>query len=102
MTQAELAQLVGVTRQTVHAIERNKYSPSLEVACRVALVFKVPLEEVFHTGKGSLNSRVGECVKRVLCRMDSPLDGGEEPPCILGKTRFLASKARIKVRLTSN
>jgi putative transcriptional regulator len=47
MTQAELAAKIGVTRQTVHAIEHNKYSPSLEVAFRIAYVFGVPLEEVF-------------------------------------------------------
>jgi putative transcriptional regulator len=47
MTQAELAGKVGVTRQTVHAIEHNKYSPSLEVAFRIARVFGVPLEDVF-------------------------------------------------------
>ncbi len=47
MTQQELADLVGVTRQTVNAIEGNKYSPSLEVAFRIARVFGVPLEQVF-------------------------------------------------------
>ena len=47
MTQQALADLIGVTRQTVHAIERNKYSPSLEVAFRIAAVFKVPLTEIF-------------------------------------------------------
>ncbi len=47
MTQQELADRVGVTRQTVNAIEGNKYSPSLEVAFRIARVFKVPLERVF-------------------------------------------------------
>lgn len=47
MTQAELADKVGVTRQTIFAIEKNKYSPSLEVAFRIAQVFGVPLEEVF-------------------------------------------------------
>lgn len=47
MTQSELAKLVGVTRQTVYAMEKNKYSPSLEVAFRIAEVFDVPLEEVF-------------------------------------------------------
>ena len=47
MTQLELAEKVGVTRQTVYAIEKNKYSPSLEVAFRIALVFGVPLEEAF-------------------------------------------------------
>jgi putative transcriptional regulator len=47
MTQQQLAERVGVTRQTVIAIEQGKYSPSLEVAFRFALVFGVPLEEVF-------------------------------------------------------
>jgi putative transcriptional regulator len=47
MTQQELADRVGVTRQTVNAIEGNKYSPSLEVAFRIARVFDVPLERVF-------------------------------------------------------
>lgn len=47
MTQAELAGRIGVTRQTVNAIEAAKYSPSLEVAFRIAAVFGVPLEEVF-------------------------------------------------------
>lgn len=47
MTQQELADRVGVTRQTINAIEGNKYSPSLEVAFRIALVFGVPLERVF-------------------------------------------------------
>lgn len=47
MTQQELAEKIGVTRQTVIAIEQGKYSPSLEVAFRIARVFGVPLEEVF-------------------------------------------------------
>jgi putative transcriptional regulator len=47
MTQAELAQTVGVTRQTVIAMEQGRYSPSLEVAFRTALAFGVPLTEVF-------------------------------------------------------
>ena len=47
MTQQELADLIFVTRQTVIAIERDKYSPSLEVAFRIAHVFSVPLEQVF-------------------------------------------------------
>ncbi len=47
MTQAELAKRIGVTRQTVIAIERGRYSPSLEVAFRIARVFDVPLERVF-------------------------------------------------------
>lgn len=47
MTQAELAKRVGVTRQTIIAIEQGKYSPSLEVAFQIARVFGVPLEDVF-------------------------------------------------------
>ena len=47
MTQQELANLISVTRQTVVAIEGDKYSPSLEVAFRIAAVFGVPLEAVF-------------------------------------------------------
>jgi len=47
MTQQELADRVGVTRQTVNAIEANKYSPSLEVAFRISRVLQVPLERVF-------------------------------------------------------
>lgn len=47
MTQQNLAEKVGVTRQTIIAMEKGKYSPSLELAFRLALVFDVPLEEVF-------------------------------------------------------
>jgi putative transcriptional regulator len=47
MTQAELAERIGMTRQTVAAIEAGKYSPSLEAAFRIAEVFGVPLEQVF-------------------------------------------------------
>ena len=47
MTQQELAEKIGVTRQTVVAIEKAKYSPSLEVAFRIAATFGVPLEQVF-------------------------------------------------------
>lgn len=47
MTQSELADRVGVTRQTIYAIEKNKYSPSLEVAFAIAEVFDVPIERVF-------------------------------------------------------
>jgi putative transcriptional regulator len=48
MTQAELADRIGVTRQTVNAIEQAKYSPSLEIAFQIARVFDRPLETVFH------------------------------------------------------
>ena len=47
MTQSELAQKIGMTRQTVAAIEAAKYSPSLEAAFRIAQVFGVKLDEVF-------------------------------------------------------
>ena len=47
MTQQALASQIGVTRQTVVAIEGGKYSPSLEVAFRIAAVFDVPLDAVF-------------------------------------------------------
>lgn len=55
MTQQQLAEKVGVTRQTIIAMEQEKYSPSLELAFRIALVFAVPLEEVFsyEAGDGS-------------------------------------------------
>ena len=47
MTQKELAERVGVKRQTIMAIEAAKYSPSLEVAFKIAAVFNLPLESVF-------------------------------------------------------
>ena len=47
MTQEELAQKVEVSRQTIIAIEKGNYSPSLELAFKIAKVFKVTLEEVF-------------------------------------------------------
>jgi putative transcriptional regulator len=47
MTQQQLADKVKVTRQTIIAMEQGKYSPSLELAFRVALAFGVPLDEVF-------------------------------------------------------
>jgi putative transcriptional regulator len=47
MTQAELAEKIGMTRQTVAAIEQGKYSPSLEAAFRIAQVFGVPITDVF-------------------------------------------------------
>jgi putative transcriptional regulator len=47
MTQADLGERIGVTRQTIAAIEQGKYSPTLEAAFRIARVFDKPLEEVF-------------------------------------------------------
>jgi putative transcriptional regulator len=57
MTQAELADRIGVTRQTVIAIEQGRYSPSLEMAFRIARVFKVPLDDVFHYPDASEEDR---------------------------------------------
>ena len=47
MTQADLAERIGVTRQTVIAIEQGRYSPSLEMAFQITRVFDVPLDDVF-------------------------------------------------------
>jgi putative transcriptional regulator len=47
MTQQQLAELSGVTRQTIIAVESNKYSPSLEVAFRISRAVGVPLEQLF-------------------------------------------------------
>ena len=51
MSQLELAQRIGVTRQTVNAIELGKYSPSLEVAFRIAEVFDLSIDQVFQYKK---------------------------------------------------
>jgi putative transcriptional regulator len=59
MTQAELAGKIGVTRQTIAAIEQGKYSPTLEAAFRIAQVFGVPLEQVFQWDATGRNSQSG-------------------------------------------
>ncbi|MFB9328922.1 helix-turn-helix transcriptional regulator [Paenibacillus aurantiacus] len=51
MTQQQLADKVGVTRQTIVALEKGNYSPSLELAFRIARAFNLPLEEVFFYGE---------------------------------------------------
>ena len=48
MSQAELARRVGVSRQTIIAIEQSRYSPALETACRIAATFQVGLDDVFY------------------------------------------------------
>lgn len=48
LTQAELARRIGVTRQTLIAIEQGKYSPTLELAFQIARVFDRPLDDIFH------------------------------------------------------
>jgi putative transcriptional regulator len=55
MTQQDLADRVGVTRQTINAIELGKYSPSLEVAFRIAAALGVRLEDVFSYDAGMQN-----------------------------------------------
>lgn len=52
MTQRELAELVGVTRQTIIAIEKSKYSPTLEVAFKISTIFGHSIEEVFQYQNG--------------------------------------------------
>jgi putative transcriptional regulator len=52
MTQAQLAHRIGVTRQTIIAVEQGRYSPSLEMAFQIARVFRVPLDEVFRYPDG--------------------------------------------------
>ena len=56
MTQAELADKIGVTRQTINAIEQGKYSPTLEMAFQIARLFAVPLEDVFQYPEGGPGS----------------------------------------------
>lgn len=51
MTQKELADTVGVTRQTIIAIERGNYTPSVALALRIARVFRVCCEDLFHLAK---------------------------------------------------
>ncbi|ANE45844.1 XRE family transcriptional regulator [Paenibacillus swuensis] len=53
MTQQQLADRVGVTRQTIVALEKGNYSPSLELAFRIARAFNLPLEEVFFYGENT-------------------------------------------------
>lgn len=64
MTQQDLAERVGVTRQTVNAIELGKYSPSLEVAFRIARVFGKPLEEVFTYPEDEARNPEDEATKK--------------------------------------
>lgn len=48
LTQEDLAEKVGVTRQTIFAIEKNKYSPTLELAFKLSKLFKQPIEKIFN------------------------------------------------------
>jgi len=63
MTQQQLAEKAGVSRQTIVAIEGGKYNPSLELAFRIAHAFNVPIEDVFHyrvVEKKKKNNQKGE------------------------------------------
>lgn len=51
-TQADLAEAMDVTRQTVHAIEKGKYDPSLPLAFKIAQVFDMPIEQIFFPSEG--------------------------------------------------
>lgn len=51
-TQAELAELIGVTRQTINAMELNKYAPSVILALKISKLFKKPVNEIFFLDKG--------------------------------------------------
>ena len=53
LTQAELAEKLGVTRQTINAIETEKYDPSLPLAFKIGAVFGMPVEEIFFAENGS-------------------------------------------------
>jgi putative transcriptional regulator len=69
MTQAELAEKIGVTRQTLLAIEAAKYSPTLELAFKIAKVFGVPLDEVFQYGdEAETVERTGIVIEPALRR----------------------------------
>ncbi len=57
MTQQEVAERVGVTRQTILSIEKGKYTPSVALALRLAALFSVSVEDLFHLSKGEDDDR---------------------------------------------
>jgi putative transcriptional regulator len=59
MTQAELGRRVGLTRQTIAAIEQGRYSPTLETAFRIAHVFGKKVDDVFHWAPASDDGKTG-------------------------------------------
>ena len=63
MTQRQLAEEVGVTRQTIITIEANRYSPSLRLAFRIARAFGVSIEDVFQYSQQSAGPDAAECQK---------------------------------------
>jgi putative transcriptional regulator len=56
-TQAELARHLDVSRQTVNALERGKYDPSLPLAFRIAAVFEISIEEIFRPVRSESSAR---------------------------------------------
>jgi putative transcriptional regulator len=60
MTQLDLAEKVGCSRQTIIALEAGKYTPSLELAFRIALAFDVPIGDVFHCDPPKAAAETGE------------------------------------------
>ncbi len=79
MTQAELASRIGVTRQTLIAIEKGRYSPSLEMAFRIALALNVPLDDVFQypvpsTSQGDKQMKLSQQTGRFVDAMDKLKD----------------------------
>lgn len=79
MSQSELGQRIGVTRQTIAAIEAGKYSPSLEAAFRIAQVFGLPLEEVFQwEAKAPVKEATAVTAPRTAA--DAEMLGGEIAP----------------------
>lgn len=59
LTQEDLAQAIGVTRQTILAIEKGKYVPSLDLAFRISRYFKVNIEEIFLYDDGEQKADIG-------------------------------------------
>jgi putative transcriptional regulator len=50
VTQAQLSEIIGVSRQTINAVEKNKYVPSTVLALKLAKFFQIPVEELFELG----------------------------------------------------
>jgi putative transcriptional regulator len=63
MTQQQLDDKVGVTRQTIIALENKKYSPTLDLAFRISKAFEVPLEELFFVEAFDLKEDFANCIQ---------------------------------------
>ena len=55
VTQAQLSEIIGVSRQTINAVEKNKYVPSTVLALKLAKFFQIPVEELFELGDDDLS-----------------------------------------------